>query len=150
MAGIRDKGALARLPMEEQKAFTQLWAYVAALHKKAERKANRCVDLGVPPERHGRSNIRYLRAAVRHPAVDETGVCNVARIVAFGGADRRAQRPSACLHTSRRRKRAAPPLSYPHRSYLRDVLRRLPSLPASRLDDLLPGRWAHGPVGGCG
>ena len=31
-------------------------------------------------------------------------------------------------------------------AYLRDVLRRLPSLPASRLDDLLPGRWAHGSV----
>jgi hypothetical protein len=28
-------------------------------------------------------------------------------------------------------------------AYLRDVLRRLPLQPASRLDDLLPGRWAH-------
>jgi transposase len=35
-------------------------------------------------------------------------------------------------------------------AYLRDVLRRLPSLPASRLDDLLPGRWAPRPAGGSG
>jgi hypothetical protein len=35
-------------------------------------------------------------------------------------------------------------------AYPRDVLRRLPSLPASRLDDLLLGRWAHGPAGGSG
>jgi transposase len=35
-------------------------------------------------------------------------------------------------------------------AYLRDVLRRLPSLPDSRLDDLLPGRWAPGLVGGSG
>ena len=29
LAGIRDKAALAKLPAEEQKAFTQLWADVA-------------------------------------------------------------------------------------------------------------------------
>jgi len=36
LAGIRDKAALAKLPAQEQKAFTQLWADVAALLKKAE------------------------------------------------------------------------------------------------------------------
>jgi hypothetical protein len=36
LAGIRDAAALARLPADEQKAFTQLWADVAALLKKAE------------------------------------------------------------------------------------------------------------------
>jgi hypothetical protein len=38
LAGIRDKAALAKLPAEEQKAFTQLWADVAALRKQAEGK----------------------------------------------------------------------------------------------------------------
>ena len=35
LAGLRDAAALAKLPAEEQKAFTQLWADVAALLKKA-------------------------------------------------------------------------------------------------------------------
>jgi len=35
LAGIRDAAALANLPADEQKAFTQLWADVAALLKKA-------------------------------------------------------------------------------------------------------------------
>jgi hypothetical protein len=39
LAGVRDKAALAKLPAEEQKAFTQLWADVAALLKKAEERA---------------------------------------------------------------------------------------------------------------
>jgi hypothetical protein len=39
LAGLRDAAALAKLPVEEQKAFTQLWADVAALLKKAEEKA---------------------------------------------------------------------------------------------------------------
>jgi tetratricopeptide (TPR) repeat protein/serine/threonine protein kinase len=38
LAGIRDKAALEKLPPDEQKAFTQLWADVAALLKKAEDK----------------------------------------------------------------------------------------------------------------
>ena len=38
LAGIRDAAALAKLPADEQKAFTQLWADVAALLKKAEEK----------------------------------------------------------------------------------------------------------------
>jgi hypothetical protein len=36
LAGIRDRTAVARLPAEEQKACTQLWADVTALLKKAE------------------------------------------------------------------------------------------------------------------
>src|SRR5262249_55219944 len=36
LTGIRDKESLAKLPAEEHKAFTQLWADVAALLKKAE------------------------------------------------------------------------------------------------------------------
>jgi serine/threonine-protein kinase len=36
LAGIRDAQALAKLPSEEQHAFAQLWADVAALLKKAE------------------------------------------------------------------------------------------------------------------
>ena len=36
LAGIRDATALAKLPADEQKAFTQLWADVAVLLKKAE------------------------------------------------------------------------------------------------------------------
>jgi tetratricopeptide (TPR) repeat protein len=36
LAGLRDAAALARLPADEQKAFAQLWADVAALRKKAE------------------------------------------------------------------------------------------------------------------
>jgi serine/threonine-protein kinase len=39
LAGIRDTAALAKLPAEEQKAFTQLWSDVTALRKKAEEKA---------------------------------------------------------------------------------------------------------------
>ena len=39
LASIRDAAAQAKLPAEEQKAFTQLWAEVAALLKKAEGKA---------------------------------------------------------------------------------------------------------------
>jgi tetratricopeptide (TPR) repeat protein len=38
LAGIRDTSALAKLPTEEQKAFTKLWTDVAALLKKAEEK----------------------------------------------------------------------------------------------------------------
>ena len=38
LAGIRGAEALAKLPKEEQKACTQLWADVAALRKKAEEK----------------------------------------------------------------------------------------------------------------
>jgi hypothetical protein len=38
LAGIRDKVALAELAADEQKAFTQLWADVAALLKRAEGK----------------------------------------------------------------------------------------------------------------
>ena len=36
LAGLRDAAALARLPSDEQKACSQLWADVAALLKKAE------------------------------------------------------------------------------------------------------------------
>jgi tetratricopeptide (TPR) repeat protein len=39
LAGIRDRDELAKLPADEQKAFTQLWADLAALLKKAEEKA---------------------------------------------------------------------------------------------------------------
>ena len=35
LAGIRDAAALAKLPADERAAFTQLWADVAALLKKA-------------------------------------------------------------------------------------------------------------------
>jgi WD40 repeat protein/serine/threonine protein kinase len=38
LASIRDAAALAKLPADEQKAFSQLWADVAALLKKAEEK----------------------------------------------------------------------------------------------------------------
>jgi tetratricopeptide (TPR) repeat protein/tRNA A-37 threonylcarbamoyl transferase component Bud32 len=38
LAGIRDAAALAKLPADEQKAWTQLWADVASLLKKAEDK----------------------------------------------------------------------------------------------------------------
>ena len=38
LAGIRDAAALAKLPPDEQKAVTQLWADVAVLLKKAEEK----------------------------------------------------------------------------------------------------------------
>jgi len=38
LSGIHDVAALAELPAEEQKAFTQLWADVAALLRKAEEK----------------------------------------------------------------------------------------------------------------
>ncbi len=38
LAGIRDAAALAKLPADERAAFTQLWADVAALLKKAEEK----------------------------------------------------------------------------------------------------------------
>jgi tetratricopeptide (TPR) repeat protein len=40
LAGLRDAPALAKLPAEEQKAWTQLWADVATLVKKAEEKPN--------------------------------------------------------------------------------------------------------------
>jgi eukaryotic-like serine/threonine-protein kinase len=38
LAGIRDRAALAKLPTEERAAFTQLWADVAVLLKRAEEK----------------------------------------------------------------------------------------------------------------
>jgi tetratricopeptide (TPR) repeat protein/serine/threonine protein kinase len=38
-AGLRDKAALEKLPPDKQKAFSQLWADVAALLKKAEDKS---------------------------------------------------------------------------------------------------------------
>src|SRR5262249_8277891 len=38
--GIRDKAALEKLPPDEQKAFTQIWADVAALRKKDEEMPN--------------------------------------------------------------------------------------------------------------
>jgi tetratricopeptide (TPR) repeat protein len=38
LAGLRDKEPLAKLSAQEQKAFTQLWAKVAALLQKAEEK----------------------------------------------------------------------------------------------------------------
>ena len=38
LAGIRDAAALAKLPADEQKVFSQLWADVAALLKKANEK----------------------------------------------------------------------------------------------------------------
>jgi tetratricopeptide (TPR) repeat protein len=39
LAGLRDTAALAKLPADERKAFTQLWADVAAVAKRAEEKA---------------------------------------------------------------------------------------------------------------
>jgi serine/threonine-protein kinase len=39
LAGLRDKVALAKLPAQEQKALTQMWADVAVLLKKAETPA---------------------------------------------------------------------------------------------------------------
>jgi tetratricopeptide (TPR) repeat protein len=39
LASIREKESLAKLPADEQKAFTQLWADVASLLKKAESPA---------------------------------------------------------------------------------------------------------------
>ena len=47
LAGIRDKAALAKLPAEEQKAFTRLWSDVAALLKQAEGK-NGMTGRGLP------------------------------------------------------------------------------------------------------
>jgi len=40
LAGLRDEAALAKLSADEQKAFTQLWADVAALRKKVEEQQN--------------------------------------------------------------------------------------------------------------
>jgi NAD(P)-dependent dehydrogenase (short-subunit alcohol dehydrogenase family) len=39
LGGIRDGAALGNFPSDERKAFTRLWADVAALLKKAEEKA---------------------------------------------------------------------------------------------------------------
>jgi hypothetical protein len=39
LVGIRDEAALAKLPPAERETFTQLWADVAAILKKAEEKA---------------------------------------------------------------------------------------------------------------
>jgi hypothetical protein len=39
LVGIRDQVALAKLPAEEQKAFAQLWADVAALLKEGQTPA---------------------------------------------------------------------------------------------------------------
>jgi tetratricopeptide (TPR) repeat protein len=41
LAGIRDKAALDKLPAQEQKAFAQLWADVAALLQKAQTPAKK-------------------------------------------------------------------------------------------------------------
>jgi hypothetical protein len=40
LAGIRDAAALAKLPADEQKAFSKLWADVAAVLKKAKGETN--------------------------------------------------------------------------------------------------------------
>ncbi len=45
LASLRDQAALGKLPADEQKAFTQFWADVSALLKKAEEKPN----AGPPP-----------------------------------------------------------------------------------------------------
>jgi len=50
MAGIRDQAALAKLPADEQKAFTQLWADVAALLKQADAKGNPGPPPGAKPQ----------------------------------------------------------------------------------------------------
>jgi formylglycine-generating enzyme required for sulfatase activity len=50
LAGIRDPAALAKLPAGEQKAFTQLWAELAALLKKVESSLPR-PGFGVPGDR---------------------------------------------------------------------------------------------------
>ena len=39
LAGVRDATALAKIPRDELKTFTRLWAEVAALLKKAEEKS---------------------------------------------------------------------------------------------------------------
>ncbi len=41
LAGLRDAAALAKLPADDQKAFTQLWADVAVLLKKAQTPATK-------------------------------------------------------------------------------------------------------------
>jgi tetratricopeptide (TPR) repeat protein len=48
LAGLRDRDALAKLPAQEQKAFAQLWADVAALLKQAETPAKKEEGGGVP------------------------------------------------------------------------------------------------------
>ena len=47
LAGIRDAAALAKLPADEQKAWTQLWTDVAELLTKAEEKVNPGPPAGV-------------------------------------------------------------------------------------------------------
>ncbi len=71
LAGIRDAPALANLPADEQNAFTQLWADVAALLKKAAR------DL--------------VLAAVNYAVVARLGK---ARLGSVAGATRRARERS--------------------------------------------------------
>ena len=56
LAGLRDKDALAKLPAAEQKAFTQLWADVAALLTKAEGNTR------IPPGK------QFVPAALRETA----------------------------------------------------------------------------------
>jgi serine/threonine-protein kinase len=51
LAALRDEAALAKLPEEQQKAFTQLWADVAALLRKAEEKGNPGPPGAKPPEK---------------------------------------------------------------------------------------------------
>jgi hypothetical protein len=51
LAALLDEPALAKLPEEEQKVFTQLWADVAALLRKAEEKGNPGPPGGKPPEK---------------------------------------------------------------------------------------------------
>jgi WD40 repeat protein/serine/threonine protein kinase len=51
LAGIRDAGALAKLPAQEQKAFTQLWTDVAELLKKTYVKTGALLKEQLPKAR---------------------------------------------------------------------------------------------------
>jgi tetratricopeptide (TPR) repeat protein len=63
LAGIRDKAALAKLPAQEQKAFTQLWADVAGLLKKATATLGAFLQQKLPEARKalGKDNPQLAR-----------------------------------------------------------------------------------------
>jgi hypothetical protein len=65
LAGIRDAPALANLPADEQKAFTQLWADVAALLKKAARDLVLAAVNYAVVARLGKARLGSVAGAVR-------------------------------------------------------------------------------------
>jgi thiol-disulfide isomerase/thioredoxin/tetratricopeptide (TPR) repeat protein len=92
LAGLRDAVALTQLPAEERAAFTQLWADVAALVKKAEEQERTFLEATVAADRDiaaGRTQDALGRLATLYAAnpEDTTLLRKLAPLQAWFGKD---------------------------------------------------------------